>query len=94
MTIAKVVETSVNININSSSQDSTILDDLHLQTCEVSLALSGFGATPSPSEPTSMKLTFQNPCMTELSLRIFFIFQVIPQFLATYHQVKNVFGAL
>ena len=30
MTTAKVVETSVNINMNSPSQDSTNLDNLHL----------------------------------------------------------------
>ena len=33
MTTSKVAEASVNINTNSSSQDSTKLDDLHLQTC-------------------------------------------------------------
>ena len=34
MTTAKVVETSVNINNDSPSQDSTNLDDLHLKTCK------------------------------------------------------------
>ena len=39
MTTAKVVETSVNINNNNSSQDSTNLDDLHLQICIIKLNL-------------------------------------------------------
>lgn len=37
MTIADVVETSVNININSFSQDFTNQDYLHLQTCNAQI---------------------------------------------------------
>lgn len=34
MTTASVVEMSVNIYMNSPSQDAINLDDLHLQTCD------------------------------------------------------------
>ena len=65
MITAKVVETSVNINNNSPSQESTNMDDLHLQTCN-----------DTPGLKPQFKIVFS--CMMIIVVSLFFFLLCYP----------------